>query len=160
MHVVAGTTKHKTDYKTQQDKPARSITKVEYKKVLQDTLLPEGTKLFNDAGISDWFLQQDNDPCHNVAAQVVQGWNDANGGNVQLLPEWPPSSPDLSIIENVWALVQRQVNSLGCKDFEGFKRAVQQTFAGLHGETVANLYKSMNKRMEAVVEREGGYTKY
>ena len=158
MHVVAGTTKHKSEHKTQQGKPARSITKSEYREVLKDTLLPEGAKLFRKAGISEWFLQQDNDPCHTVASQIVQDWNVACGSNVQLLPNWPPSSPDLNIIENVWALVQRQVNSLGCKDFGDFKQAVLECFAELPQETVASLYNSMGKRMEAVLEREGGYT--
>jgi hypothetical protein len=116
--------------------------------------------LFKKACISEWFLQQDNDPCHSVAAQIVQDGNAANGSNVQVLPDWPPSSLDLNIIENVWALVQRQVNSLGCKDFGEFKQAVLESFVGLPSETVANLYNSMGKRMEAVLEREGSYTKY
>ena len=70
--LVAGTTKHKSEHKTQHGKPARSITKFEYREVLQNTLLHEGTKLFKKACISEWFMQQDNDSCHNVASQIVQ----------------------------------------------------------------------------------------
>ena len=103
-------------------------------------------------------MQQDNDPCHNEASQIVQDWNVANRSNVQVLLDWPPSSPDLNIIENVWALVQRQVNTSGCKDFGEFKQAVMESFAGLPSEIVANLYNSMG--MEAVLESEGTYTKY
>ena len=103
-------------------------------------------------------MQQDNDSCHNVASQIVQDWNAANRSNVQVLLDWPPSSPNLNIIENVWALVQRQVNSSGCKDFGEFKQAVMESFAGLPSEIVANLYNNMG--MEAVLESEGTYTKY
>ena len=128
--LVAGTTKHKSEHKTQHGKPARSITKSEYKEVLQNTLLHEGTKLFKKACISEWFMQQDNDPCHNVASQIVQDWNVANRSNVQVLLDWPPSSPDLNIIENVWALVQRQVNSSGCKDFGGSSKMLWNPLLG------------------------------
>ena len=158
--LVAGTTKHKSEHKTQHGKPARSITKFEYREVLQNTLLHEGTKLCKKACISEWFMQQDNDPCHNVASQIVQDWNVANRSNVQVLLDCPPSSPYLNIIENVWALVQRQVNTSGCKDFGEFKQAVMESFAGLPSEIVANLYNSMGKRMDVVLESEGSYTKY
>ena len=105
-------------------------------------------------------MQQDNDPCHNVASQIVQDWNAANRSNVQVLLDWPHSSPYINIIENVWALVQRQVNSLGCKAFGEFKEVVMESFVGLPSEIVANSYNSMAERMEAVLEREGSYTKY
>ena len=156
--LVAGTTKHKSEHKTQHGKHARIVTKSECIEVLQNTLLHEGTKLCKKACISEWFMQQDNDPCHNEASQIVQDWNVANRSNVQVLLDWPPSSPDLSIIENVWALVQRQVNSLGCKAFGEFKEVVMESFAGLPSEIVANLYN--NRGMEAVLESEGSYTKY
>jgi len=160
MHIVAGTSKHQTEHKTQKDKTARNITKSEYKEVLMKTLLPEGTKLFEQAGINKWYLQQDNDPSHGVAAELLKEWNTANGASVQLLPNWPPSSPDLNIIENVWALVQQKVNSLGCKNFEEFKLAVGETFAGVHQHVIDNLYNSLEKRMQLVIKSNGGYTKY
>ena len=124
MHVVAGTSNHKTEHKTKKEQAARNITKSEYKQVLQDTLLPEGTQLFKSACISKWWLQQDNDTSHGVAAQVVNAWNGGTGATVELLPSWPPSSPDLNIIENVWAYVQQ-------KGFgKGFGKGSQLTFGG------------------------------
>lgn len=160
MHIVAGTSKHKTVHKTQLQKPARNITKSEYKEVLMETLLPEGTKLFKKAGVTSWILQQDGDRSHGVANQVLQQWNVGNGASVQLLPSWPPSSPDLNIIENVWGWVQVKVNQKGCKDFDEFKQAVQETFAAVPQHVIDNLYNSLKKRMELVVESVGAYTKY
>lgn len=160
MHFVAGTSKHKTGYKTQKDTTARNITKSEYKEVMVKTLLPEGNGLFKQAKIKMWHFQQDNDPSHGVAAIVVDKWNSVHGARVQLLPDWPPSSPDLNIIENVWALVQQKVNLLGCKDFDEFKAAVQETFAGVSQQTIDNLYNSLEKRLKLVIKNGGGYTKY
>lgn len=160
MHIVADTSKHKSIHKTKQDKPARNITRSEYIQVLKDTLLPEGTRLFKKGNIRQWYLQQDNDPTHAVAADVVQEWNQTHGAIVKLLPNWPPSSPDLNIIENVWSLVQQEVNRLGCQSFDEFQLAVEETFASVPQDIVANLYTSLEKRMELVVQKEGGYTKY
>ena len=119
LHVVAGTSQHSTDHKTLKGQAAKNITRSEYRAVLRDTLMPEGTKLFKKKGIKTWYLQQDNDPTHAVAEEVVQQWNKSKRANVKLLPNWPPSSPDLNIIENVWAWVQNQVNKQACPDMAG-----------------------------------------
>ena len=113
VHVVAGTSKHTTSHTTKQGKPARNITAGEYQQVLTHTLLPKGCGLMGGALGSAWVFQQDNDPTHKAAPQVVQAYNKAHGSSITVLPNWPPSSPDLNPVENVWALVQRKVNSRG-----------------------------------------------
>jgi DDE superfamily endonuclease len=160
MHVVAGTSKHTTNYKTKQGKPARSITSAEYKQVLQQTLLPEGARLFTKRGINTWHLQQDNDPTHGVAGEVVKQWNQSHGSCAQLLPNWPPSSPDLNIIENVWAWVQQKVNQQGCPCFDQFKQAIEAAIAEVPEDMISNLYKSMHTRLELVIANGGGLTWY
>ena len=160
MHVVAGTSKHATPHKTKLGKPARNITTVEYMEVLHKTLLPEGTRMFTMQGFSTWYLQQDNDPTHGVAREVVKQWNAMKGSSVQLLPNWPPSSPDLNIIENVWAWVQQKVNKQGCQGFDQFKQAVKDGIASVPKSMITNLYGSLRRRMELVIENEGGLAGY
>lgn len=65
-----------------------------------------------------WYLQQDNDPSHGVATQELKQWNATNAANVQLLLNWPPNSPDLNIVENIWGIVQQKVNSIGCRNLK------------------------------------------
>jgi hypothetical protein len=77
-----------------------------------------------------------------------------------LLPHWPPNSPDLSPIENVWAYVQGQVNSKGCKTFAEFSEQVQHTFQNLPKDMVNNLYKSMRTRLQKCMDKEGRKIKY
>ena len=160
MHVVAGTSKHATPHKTKLGKPARNITAVEYMEVLHKTLLPEGTRMFTMQGFSTWYLQKDNDPTHGVAREVVKQWNAMKGSSVQLLPNWPPSSPDLNIIENVWAWVQQKVNKQGCQGFDQFKQAVKDGIASVPKSMITNLYGSLRRRMELVIENEGGLAGY
>lgn len=154
-HIVAGTSKHKSPYSNKQGNQARNITQAEYKQVLNATLLPEGSRIFSTVGIGSWVLQQDNDPAHRVAAGVVEEWNKKKGSSVRLMPNWPPSSPDLNPIENVWAYVQAKVNALGCKTFEEFCDAVQNTFKSVPKSMLKNLFASMRNRFATVLARGG-----
>ena len=59
VHIVAGTSKHKTTYNNKQGATARNITAMEYTDVLQSTLLPAGTQISQILGIDNWVLQQE-----------------------------------------------------------------------------------------------------
>ena len=160
LHEVAGTSKHKSSFKNKKGKVASNICQQEYGHVLRETLLPEGRRVFGTHGTSSWTLQQDNDPAHAKAASVLAKWNEKNSSNIQLLPKWPPNSPDLNLIENVWGYVQAKVDELGCKSFEDFRKAVHGQFAAVPLSMLTNLYKSMPKRMAIVLGKGGGKTKY
>jgi hypothetical protein len=160
LHVVAGSSKHTSNHTTMKGQPARNITSGEYREVLTNTLLPEGKRVFSGQGHSSWTLQQDNDPTHRCAPQLVTQWSKTKGSNVTVLPNWPPNSPDLNLIENVWAWVQSEVDKKGCKTFEEFEAAIHSTMAAVPKHHLTNLWASMNKRLQAVVDANGGPTKY
>lgn len=159
-HIVAGTSKHKSSFTNKQGQPAKNITSQEYEAVVKSTLLPGGRKLFSTNGISSWVLQQDNDPTHKVAGTVIMEWNKKHSSSIKLLPNWPPNSPDLNPIENVWSYVQAKVNAKGCKTFEQFKEAVLFELKHIPTSMISKLYKSMPKRMAKVIALDGGKTGY
>jgi hypothetical protein len=159
-HIVAGSSKHKTAYRNKQGKSARNITAAEYQAVLESTLLPEGSKLFKKQGITQWVLQQDNDPSHRHASSSVEKWTRQGSCSTQLLKDWPPNSPDLSPIENVWSYVQSKVNAKGCKTFEQFRQTVLDEVKGVPKQMLVHLFSSMPKRMAKVVEMVGDKTGY
>jgi hypothetical protein len=159
VHVVACTSKHTTRYVTKKGTSARNITSAQYGDVLRKTLLPSGERLLGHK-YGGWYLQQDNDPSHKCAQRVVKKWSKEKGSKVELLPSWPPNSPDLNIIENVWAWVQREVDKIGCQTFEDFHQAVVDTLAKVPDTMVSNLFASMKERVKLVIQKEGGFTGY
>lgn len=160
MHVVAGSSKHTTTFKNKNGQPAKNITSAEYQHVLNATLLPEGRRIFSTQGISSWVLQQDNDPAHKEAPQHVQQWNTQHNSSISVLADWPPNSPDLNPIENVWAYVQSRVDQRGCKTFEEFKQAVLDEFQAVPVSMLRNLFDSMPRRMAKVTQLGGDKSGY
>ena len=162
MCTVAGTTKHTSCYTNKKGQPSKNITSHEYYDVLAKHLLPEGRRLFTSVGVSNWLLQQDNNPSHRASSErALQDWRvKAPGHVVELLPDWPPNSPDLSPIENVWGYVQREVNKAGCRTFPEFKAKVEETFKNLSQRHLTRLFASMKDRISQCLTLNGGKTKY
>lgn len=125
-HFVTGTHKQHNKYFNKQGDPARNITAAEYEGVLTNTLLPEGCRIFGARGVYCWELQQDNDPTHRAASTITAAYIKSKGCSISVLGGWPPNSPDLSPIENVWSYVQAKVDARGCKTFDEFKGAVAE----------------------------------
>jgi len=155
LHAVTGTTRRVSTYRNQRNQPARNITKAEYRDVVKDSLLPEGRRIFSTQGIGFWVLQQDGDPAHTAASDEIDVWNAHHRGSVGLLPKWPGNSPDLSPIENVWGWVGAKVAAMGCKTFEEFTAAVDVTFKTIPREMLVNLWASIPKRLQLVIDNGG-----
>ena len=156
---VAGSTGQHSGYNTRGRKEAKNITKKEYlEAVLPNTLLPEGERLFRGNGVTSWVLQQDNDPCHKGAKGAIAAYCRRYSSSISLLDKWPPHSPDLNPIENVWAWVQARVNKQGCETFPQFRTAVLKALGDLTPRMCRKYIGSMQHRLKELVLKKGGKT--
>ena len=79
---------------------------------------------------------------------------------------WPPNSPDLNPIEGLWAAVERGLRKMWVETEqrphsaqEIFEQAVVE-WEKIPQETKDGLTKRMPERMQAVLDANGGHTKW
>ena len=114
--------------------------------ILQENLLPEmflGEK-----------LQQDNAPAHNSI--LSKTWFSENG--LEILKNWPPNSPDISIIENVWSLLKKRVFQRHPNNIEELWAFCPEEFKRRPLEYIQNLYSSIPDRLNKIAQCNGKKT--
>ena len=157
---VAGTNKRDSQFLTKKGKAARSITAAEYRSVLFDHLLPQGCALMAGHKCRKWVFQQDNDPTHRAAADVIAEYNSRHRTRITLLPGWPAHSPDLSLIENGWAYLQRELDMSGCKRFDTWLARLQELVEAVPQAWLTKAYMGMTARLEEAISRGGDMTRH
>jgi len=109
-------------------------------------------------------FMQDNAPIHT--AKIIQKYLD---DEVISVLEWPPYSPDLNPIENLWAILKDRISTryLHLKDIgkcqaalDEFADAICKEWALLEPEIIENCIRSLPSRMKVVIEAKGWYTRY
>jgi len=107
----------------------------------------------------DFLFQQDNCPIH-VSKESMKFFNEAR---VALL-DWPPYSPDLNIVENIWAMLSNDIyiqgsmknlNELCSRIYDSVSR-----FNETRAADVLKLYNSMPSRLCSVLEMHGQRINY
>lgn len=104
------------------------------------------------------YLLHDKSPIHT--AKAVKEWYKNN--NITVL-EWPPYSPDLNPIENLWGKMEYMTRNRNPTSREHLWNIVYDTYQEIitnDEDYIKNLVRSMPKRLEDVIKAEGNFTKY
>lgn len=131
-----------------------TMTAAKYLATLTEHLVPQMHEWFGAGG---GVFQQDNAPCHKArrVTQQFQEWG------LEVL-SWPPYSPDLAPIENLWAILKAKVHKEGYKTKS---ELIERVKAIWHAdpqiqEACKALVQSMPDRIAACVAAKGGVLKY
>lgn len=118
------------------------------------TLVPAAEDIFEAAEMeAGWQLLMDKAPAH-TASSTAQ-WLQRNGTRV--VDSWPGNSPDLNPIENLWGWMKRKLYQREVQSVDQLKEAIQQVWDEVPDYMLSKLMCSMPKRLQRVVDKQGGY---
>ncbi len=102
-------------------------------------------------------LQQDNARCHTAKATT----NYFKENNIKTL-DWPPYSPDLNPIENIWSLIKRNLSKYTSKyeNKKQFQKHIEKLFYDIPDSTLKNLSCSLPNRLQSVLDNKGRWIDY
>ena len=135
------------------------INSENYCEFLNDHFLPWFKKQPKKKKQSLIFMQ-DNAPSH--VSKTSRNWLEAKGFFGGRIMQWPANSPDLNPIENLWAIIKREVykNGMQFHTNDDLWRAIEVASKDISRTTIRNLTESMDRRVIQVIEKKGGHIKY
>jgi len=127
--------------------------------ILQNVMVPSVQMLYPEGIIH---LQQDHSSIHD--SHVFQEWL-SRQAYVELI-DWPPRTPDVNPIENMWSEVKRTMQEtwpvLPPRNSDELWVLVSDTWDEVASSQhyIRSLIESMTQRMKSVVEAQGFWTSY
>jgi transposase len=100
-------------------------------------------------------FQQDNAPCH--VSKLSRDFLESQ--NITLI-NWPPNSPDLSPIENLWSVLKSKVGKRCPKNLQELEQFAIDKWAKLPQNLVKRTILSVPFHCKQVLERAGGKCDY
>ncbi len=121
-----------------------------YCDILKQSMIPSLWRLSRRA-----IFQHDNDPKHTSKTTTALLKN----LRVKVLI-WPSMSPDLNPIEHLWGILKRKVEERKVSNIHQLRDVIMEEWRRTPVATCEALVNSMPKRVKAVLENNGGHTKY
>lgn len=121
----------------------------------RDEILTPVVVPFLNANVNVTLFQQDNARCHT--AHVCR--NFLTQQNINVL-DWPACSPDLSPIEHLWDALDRRIRRRNPQTLAQLEFFFIQEWNAIPQRDIQTLFNSMRRRCTAVMNAQGGHTRY
>ena len=131
-----------------------TIDSEKYVSIIDNFLWPVVSRHFPE---NNFIFQDDNAPAHR--GLVVKKFMEENDINVM---EWPPQSPDLNIIENIWRYLKLELKKQAFKIKTPvlLEDTIRAVWAEIPLNFIQKLYESIPNWLSAVIRAKGCITKY
>lgn len=123
----------------------------QYTWILSQHLIKDGRRLCG----KDFLFESDNDPKHT--ARHTEDF--LVGLQVPIL-KIPSNSPDVSPIENLYAILKQNFAKKRYFTLEELQKATVKEWANIESNITEQLISSMPDRIQVIITNKGGYTKY
>ena len=104
----------------------------------------------------DSVLVHDGAPCHRSVSNQLY----LERKNICYISDWPPQSPDLNIIENMWSVLKRNVAKKFPHTIEELWEVATKEWYWIDNVYVKNLYASIPRRLNVFRKLYGAHSKY
>jgi transposase len=131
------------------------VTAAVYTQYILPSIYQFYQEVMAEVGFMRAILMEDNASVHS--AKLTQSYHTYHGV-IQMT--WPANSPDLNPIENVWRLLKYRVGRRFPKTEEEVRRFIEEEWAKLTVEDFDKYIKEMPARCQAVIDANGGHTKW
>uniref|UniRef100_A0A8C6PEG7 Tc1-like transposase DDE domain-containing protein n=1 Tax=Nothobranchius furzeri TaxID=105023 RepID=A0A8C6PEG7_NOTFU len=128
-----------------------------YCQFLEDTFFKQWYRKKSASFKKNTIFMQDNAPSHT--SKYSTAWLARKGIKEEKLMAWPPCSPDLIPIENLWSIIKCEIYKEG-KQYTSLNsvwEAVVAAARNVDGEQIKTLTESMDGRLLSVLAKKGGY---
>lgn len=109
------------------------------------------TSLNNFYGEKNYFFEQDGAPCHRSKKTI----NWLTNQNVNLIENWPANSPDLSCIEQVWAILEAKIQKYKISSLKDLYECLQKEWFSIPTEKLNNLISQTPNRFQLCINENG-----
>lgn len=104
-------------------------------------------------------MQEDNDPKH-ASLYCRDYLRKKEQAGVLTMMNWPSQSPDMNLIESLWAIVDSKIPKGRRTSKDEMWQLAKEAWRSVTQREIDSLFESMPRRMKAVIQAKGGHTKY
>ena len=101
---------------------------------------------------------QDGASCHR--AKLTTKWLADRAALIEVVKKWPANSPDLSPVENMWALVSRELANTEFSTIDELQASIAVAWGSIARAVVCRLCESYAERLYAVQGADGAWIRY